>query len=310
MAIMFMNKEPSAAERYMPLLRAALPEMDIRCWPEIGDPAEIEYAVVGPPVPGVLGTLPNLRCILSTWAGVDKLLADSTFPRHIPLSRLVDPLLTVDMVHIAIHWVLHFHRDIPHYLALQNEARWAPRIYPEASARRVGVMGQGMLGGAAATKLAELGFAVAGWDAFAKAIPGVEAFTGADALIPFLNRTEILISLLPLTPETRGILNSRTLAALPRGAYVISIARGAHIVDADLIAALDSGHLAGAALDAFAEEPLPPAHPFWRHPRAYVTPHIASTTTPRTAVAEVAIDIRRLESGQMPRHLVDMERGF
>ena len=310
MAVLFMNKEPSAADRYMPLLKAALPDMEVRCWPEIGDPADIDYAVVGPPVPGVLGTLPNLRCILSTWAGVDKLLADPTFPRNIPLSRLVDPLLAVDMTHIAIHWVLHFHRDIPHYLALQDSGKWDPLVYPEASERRIGVMGQGMLGSAAARALADLGFAVAGWDAFPKAIAGVEAFTGADELVPFLNRTEILISLLPLTDETRGILNAETLAALPEGAYVISIARGAHIVDSDLIAALDSGHLAGAALDAFVEEPLPSTHPFWQHPKIAVTPHIASTTTPRTAVNEVVTDIRRLEAGEMPRHLVDMERGF
>lgn len=311
MAILFLSKTPGQAEIYKPLLGSELPGMTIRTWPDdTGELAEITYAVVGLPEPGVLRQCPNLKAILSTWAGVDKLLADPTFPRHLPLSRMVDPLLAVDMSHFAIHWVLHFHRNIPLHLAAQREARWKQIRYPEASRRRVGILGLGQLGSDAARKLAFLGFDVAGWDAVPKQIEGVKSFLGEEQFIPFLNRTEILISLLPLTAKTRGILNARSLAALPRGAYVVSIARGGHVVDEDLLSALDSGHVAGAALDSFNEEPLPLPSPYWKHPKVFVTPHVASLTTPRTAAREVAIDIRRLERGELPRHLVDVERGY
>lgn len=311
MAILFMSKAPGNTETYVPLLKGHLPDQDIRIWPDaVGDPADIDYAVIGVPEPGVLGSLPNLKAVLSLWAGVDSLLNDPTFPRDIPLARMVDPLLAIDMTHFAIHWVLHFHRGLHHYAALQREAKWKPILYPEASERRIGIMGLGVLGSDAARKLADLGFAVAGWDAVAKTIEGVEVFAGEDQMWPFLARSEILITLLPLTPQTRGIINSETLLALPDGAFLISLARGAHIVDRDLIEALDTGRLAGAVLDAFTEEPLPDNHPFWQHPKIVVTPHIASKTTPRTAAAEIAIDLRRLLAGKPPRHLVDVERGF
>jgi len=311
MAILFMSKAPGNTEAYVPLLKGQLPDQDIRVWPDaVGNPTDIEYAVIGAPEQGVLGKLPNLKAVLSLWAGVDSLLADPTFPRHLPLARMVDPLLAVDMTHFAIHWVLHFHRGLHRYAAFQRKAEWRPILYPEASARRIGVMGLGVLGADAATKLAGLGFAVAGWDAVAKPLDGVETFVGADGLTAFLNRTEILIVLLPLTPETRGLICARTLSALPEGAYLISLARGGHVVETDLLAALDTGRLAGALLDAFSEEPLPADHAFWRHPKVIVTPHVASKTTPRTAAAEIATDIRRLLAGQMPRHLVDVERGY
>jgi glyoxylate/hydroxypyruvate reductase A len=182
--------------------------------------------------------------------------------------------------------------------------------YPEAAERRVGVMGLGVLGSDAARQLAGLGFKVAGWDALEKTIDGVETFVGAGQIAAFLRRSQILVVLLPLTGETRGIINAQTLAALPEGAFLISLARGGHVVDDDLLEALDSGHLAKALLDAFRHEPLPADHPFWRHPGVILTPHIASKTTPRTAAAEIAIDVRRLLAGQMPRHLVDVNRGY
>ena len=258
MAILFLSKTPGLAETYKPLLEAELPDMEIRTWPDdTGDLAEITYAVVGLPEPGVLQQCPNLKAILSTWAGVDKLLADPTLPRHLPLSRLVDPLLAVDMSHFAIHWVLHFHRNIHLHLAAQREARWEQIRYPEASRRRVGIMGLGQLGSDAARTLTSLGFDVAGWDAIPKAIEGVTSVQGEDQLTPFLNRTEILISLLPLTAKTRGILNAQSLAALPRGAYVISIARGGHIVDADLLAASTPARSPARPWTASPKSPFP-----------------------------------------------------
>jgi len=310
MAILFMSTYAGDAEDYLPLLKGHLPDQDIRLWPDVGDAADIDYAVIAVPEPGVLAGLPNLKAVLSLWAGVDSLLGDPTFPRHIPLARMVDPLLGVDMTHFAIHWVLHFHRGLHRYADFQRRAEWHPISYPEAADRRVGVMGLGALGSDAAVKLAALGFAVAGWAKQERALDGVECFAGTERLEAFLNRTEILVVLLPLTPETRGIINARTLAALPRGAFLISLARGGHIVNDDLLAALDSGHLSMALLDAFRPEPLGREHPFWRHPGIIVTPHVASKTTPRTAAAEIAVDVRRLLAGKMPRHLVDVTRGY
>lgn len=311
MAILFMSTRQVATDTYVPLLKNHLPDQDFRVWPdEMGDPADIEYAVIDIPDSGVLGSLPNLKAVLSLWAGVDGLLADSGFPRDIPLARMVDPLLAVDMTQFAIHWTLHFHRGLHHFAELQRAKEWRQILYPEASQRRVGVMGLGVLGTDAATNLSAMGFDVAGWDAIAKSIDGVETFVGANQLGAFLKATEILIILLPLTDETRGIMNAQTIAMLPQGAFLISLARGAHIVDEDLLAALDSGQVERALLDAFNEEPLGEDHPFWTHPGVVLTPHVASRTTPRTAAAEIAIDLRRLLAGEAPRHLVDVNRGF
>ncbi|MBT3360518.1 MAG: glyoxylate/hydroxypyruvate reductase A [Rhodospirillales bacterium] len=311
MAILFMSTRQVATETYVPLLKGHLPDQDIRVWPDdMGDAADIEYAVIDIPDSGVLGNLPNLKAVLSLWAGVDGLLADPGFPRNIPLARMVDPLLAVDMTQFAIHWTLHFHRGIHHIAELQRAKEWRQVLYPETSQRRVGVMGLGVLGTDAASNLSAMGFDVAGWDAIAKSIDGVETFAGTDQLGDFLKGTEILIVLLPLTDETRGIINAQTLAMLPKGAFLISLARGAHVVDDDLLAALDSGQIEHALLDAFTEEPLADDHPFWSHPAIVVTPHIASRTTPRTAAAEIAIDIRRLLAGEEPRHPVDLQKGF
>lgn len=311
MAILFMSKAPGNTEVYVPLLRDLLPDQEFRVWPDVvGDIKDIEYAVIGIPESGILGALPNLKAVLSLWAGVDSLLADPVFPRDVPLARMVDPLLAIDMTHFAVHWVLHFHRGLHRYAQCQARGIWEPKPYLEASERRIGIMGLGVLGTGAAETIAGLGFDVAGWDAVEKEIDRVETFTGQAELAPFLARTEILVVLLPLTGETRGIINAETLSLMPKGSFLISLARGAHVVDGDLIAALDDGRLEGALLDAFTEEPLPRDHPFWRHPKIIVTPHVASTTTPRTAAAEIAIDIRRLLNGELPRHLVDMKRGF
>lgn len=311
MAILFMDAHQGDAETWQAELRRNLPDDDVRLWPdELGDAADIDFAVIGLPERGVLASLPNLRAALSTWAGADRLMGEGLIPPGLPLVRLIDPALTIDMTHFAVHWGLHFHRHIYRYREFQAQSEWRKLPYPEAAQRRIGVMGLGVLGGDAAAALARLGFDVAGWDEVTKTIEGVTAFVGSDGFQPFLERTEILIILLPLTPETEGIIDRDALAALPEGAYVISIARGGHLVDEDLLAALDSGHIEAAALDTFRTEPLPTSHPFWSHPRIYLTPHVASETTPRTAAVEIAEDIRRIRAGQPPRNTVDMTRGF
>ena len=310
MAVLYLNPgaNPDAWRRE---LARNLPDMDIRVWPdEVGDPAEIHYAVVWKPPAGELRRFANLKGIMSLGAGVDHVFSDTDLPPGVPISRLVDRALTVDMTHYVVHWAIHFHRDLHRYPGLQARATWNKLPYPEAANRGVGVLGLGVLGGDAAQALAALGFKVAGWSRRPKDFDGVESFHGDDGLIPFLERTEILVCLLPLTPATDHILNAARLATLPRGAFLINAARGDHIVEADLIAALDSGHLAAAALDVFQPEPLPAGHPFWGHDKIFLTPHIASHTTPRTAAHEISLDIRRIEAGQPARHEVDPARKY
>jgi glyoxylate/hydroxypyruvate reductase A len=209
-----------------------------------------------------------------------------------------------------VHWVLHYHRDANRYAEQQREGKWQSHPYPEVAKRRIGILGLGALGGDAACALANLGFTVAGWSTNPKSFDDVESFHGSDGLIPFLERTDILVSLLPSTPTTEGLINGTILAHLPAGAYFINVGRGGAVVDTDLIAALDSGAIAGAALDVFRTEPLPADDPFWRHPKVDLTPHVASHTTPRTAGREVAEDIRRVAGGGSPRNLVDLDRGY
>ena len=288
-----------------------LPDMPFRVWPdEVQDPGEIEYALVWKPQAGVLRGFPNLKVILSLGAGVDHLLSDPELPEGVPIVRLVDPLLTSGMTEFVTWAVLHCHRDMLKFTAFQKESRWEMLRAPDTGTRRVGIMGMGVLGSDSARRLRDFGFPVAGWDVAEVSVDGIETFAGPDRFVPFLNRTDILVSLLPLTPETRDIINSETLAALPDGAYVVNSARGLHVVDEDLIEALDSGHIAGAVLDVFREEPLVPEHPFWRHPRVVVTPHVASLTIARTAAEYYADAIKRHQQGLPLENLVDMSRGY
>lgn len=309
MKILFASSSDDPAD-WVPTLTAELPEAEIRVHPDVGDPAGIDYALVWKPPPGLLAALPNLKAILSLGAGVDALLADPTLPDGVPLARLVDPGLTVGMTDYVCWQVLSAHRRAADYRAQQARAQWRPLAETLAPERRVGVMGLGELGADAARMLAALRFDVAGWSRSAKSIPGVACFSGAEGLAEFLARTEILVCLLPLTPETAGVLDADLFARLPRGAHVINAGRGGHLVDTDLLAALDSGQVSTAALDVFRDEPLPPGHPFWRHPRVTVTPHVASVTHARSAARTIAADIRRLEAGQPPAHPVDRGRGY
>jgi glyoxylate/hydroxypyruvate reductase A len=309
MALLFLSDiDPPKA--WVPALQAALPGLEVRVWPDIGNPADIAYALVWSPPPGLLAGLPNLKAVFSLGAGLDHLFRDPALPAHVPVVRMVDPGLTQGMTeYVALH-VLAWHRQAAAYRAQQARAEWRALRQPLAPARRVGVLGLGMMGGAAARALAGLGFAVAGWSRTPRAEPGIESVHGADAVAPFLDRSEILVCLLPLTPETAGILNAETFARLPRGAYLINAGRGGHLVEADLLAALDTGQIAGAALDVFAEEPLAPDHPFWHHPAVTVTPHVAGTARPRTAAPVIAEAIRRIEAGEPPPHVVDRVRGY
>jgi glyoxylate/hydroxypyruvate reductase A len=214
------------------------------------------------------------------------------------------------MAEFAIFWALWHHRDIEKYAASQKAKKWKPEEFVDSIHRPVGVMGLGSIGTDTARKFAMLGFPTMGWSRTAKTIADVETFHGRDALPTFLGKSRILVNVLPLTRETRGILNERAFAAMPRGAFLINMGRGAQVVDDDLLAALDSGHLAGAALDVFNTEPLPPEHPYWSHPKVHITPHMAGYTNPRTASPGVIENIKRLRNGQPLIHTVDPKTGY
>jgi glyoxylate/hydroxypyruvate reductase A len=307
-ALMFLSPD-DPAEAWRRELRARMPELEVRIWPEVGDPAEIDIALVWRAPPGELARYPNLKSILSLGAGIEWLIGDPTVP-DVPIARMVDPSLTRTMSEYVLLAVLRHHRGFDRFERAQRERRWAYRFPPQAAERQVGIMGLGALGAAIAHDLVRHGFAVSGWSRTAKALPGVTSYAGRSELHPFLHKTEILVCLLPLTAETRGILDAETFASLPHGACLINVARGAHLVEADLLAALESGHLGGATLDVFQTEPLPPESPLWSHPRVLITPHVASYCLAATAAEGVVDNIRRARSGQPLRHQVDRTRGY
>jgi glyoxylate/hydroxypyruvate reductase A len=309
MALLFRSTVDSAA-RWRAQLTKLTEELDIRVWPDVGDSAEIDYALVWRPEPGFLASLPNLKLILSLGAGVDHLLGDPQLPLHLPIVRLVDPHMTDAMSEYVVLQVLRLHRHDLDYRTQQQDRVWRELDQKNAADRRVGILGFGELGRDAAKKLKALGFDVAAWSRSEKTVAGVESHAGADGLQHLLARSEILVCLLPLTAETEGILNARTLALLPQGAALVNAARGAHLVEDDLFAALASGHISGAVLDVFRDEPLSAAHPFWHHPRVVVTPHVAAFTNPATAAPIILDNIRRFEEGRLLLNRVDPARGY
>ena len=296
--------------RWSRALLALAPALEIRVSPALGNPAEIEVALVWKPPAGELSRLSNLRLVISLGAGVDRLLEDPEFPPGIPIVRLGEAGMAETMNLYVAHAVLRHHREIVRFETAQRERRWDFALPRPAQESRIGVMGLGTLGGAAARFLASLGFRVAGWSRSPKSIPGVSCCHGADALPPFLAGSDILVVLLPLTPETRGLLGRDLLYRLPRGAKLVSCGRGPTIVEEDLVEALNSGQIAEATLDVFATEPLPADHPFWGMEQVLMTPHVASFAIPEIAARDVVENIRRLHAGEPLLHLVERDRGY
>jgi glyoxylate/hydroxypyruvate reductase A len=309
MAILF-RSTTAATTRWRPLLAALMPQHEIRYWPDVGDKTAIEYALVWQPEPGLLASLPNLKLIFGLGAGIDHLLKDPALPKHVPIVRLVDPYMTEAMSEYVVLSVLRLHRQDLDYLAQQRAAVWEEREQKNAAERPVGILGFGTLGRDAGHKLKALGFPIAGWSRSPGEVAGFATHAGQAGLDALLAQSEILVCLLPLTQETTGILNAGTFARLPRGAGIVNAGRGDHLVEADLIPVLDSGQLSGAVLDVFRDEPLPPDHPFWRHPRIVVTPHIAAETHPPTAAPIIREAIRCCEAGLPVAHRVDLARGY
>ncbi len=309
MALLFLS-EADPVDEWRNALNAEIPDLDIRVWPDhVGNPDEIDLALVWSPPPGELKRYPNLKAILSLGAGIDALLEDQTLP-DLPLARMVDPSLTQTMADYALLAVLRHHRQFDLFEREQRRSNWAFAFPKAVQDRKVGVMGLGVLGKAAALALHRQGFDLAGWSRSAKSIKGIETFHGMDQIDSFLARSEILVCLLPLTQETNGILNGSLFKKLPKGAYLINAARGSHLIEHELIEALDSGQLAGATLDVFENEPLPDHSPLWLHERILITPHVASYCMPKTAAKGVAENIRLARADKPLKHQVDRSKGY
>jgi glyoxylate/hydroxypyruvate reductase len=285
------------------------PDLDFRVWPDAGKLEDVEYLIAWQPPREFLAALPRLKVLFSSGAGIDH-LDFSVVPPHIPIVRMVEPGIINGMVEYVSLSVLALHRDFFDYIEAKAARRWNPLEVPPASARTVGVMGMGSLGTAVLERLARYGFRLRGWNRSQRSMDGVESFTGAEALQPFLAGCDILICLLPLTPATQDILNRELFAMLPRGAALINVGRGPHLVQADLLEALDSGQLSRAILDVTDPEPLPPEHPLWAHPGVFITPHVASMTQPESAAPILLENLRRHQRGEPLHGLVDRSRGY
>ena len=296
-------------DKMLAALRRELPGMDVRDWNDPGDKADVHYAVVWNPPKGELKTFPNLQCVFSIFAGIEHMMQDPDLP-DVPISHLVDEVLTQGMTEYVVHNVLLYHRRRHEFDEQQRLKVWKGLSIPRASERNVGLMGLGALGSDAARALIALDFNVASWSRTPKSMDDVTSFHGPDGLSPFLAQTEILVCLLPLTPATTGILNRDLYSKLPKGAYLINAGRGASQVEEDILSALDSGQLAGASLDVFETEPLPKNHPFWRHPKVVITPHNASRTDNDSTARTIAANIAGIEAGKPLEGLVDRERGY
>ncbi|MBI4183565.1 MAG: glyoxylate/hydroxypyruvate reductase A [Proteobacteria bacterium] len=296
--------------QYRKLILDRMPDLDVRVSPDVGPADKVEFALVWNQPPGSLKRFPRLKFICSMGAGVDHMLKDPELPEGVPMVRLVDRLLASQMVEYVMLAVLRYHRQYHEYREQQRRGVWKVLPPPNTEATRVGVMGVGNLGGLACRRLSALGFDVAGWSRRPKTIEGIKSYYGDAGLRVFLERTQILSCLLPLTPRTAGIINKGTLSSLPKGAYVINSARGGHVIEEDLLAALDSGHIAAATLDVFQAEPLPAEHPFWSHPKVVLTPHASSITIPDSVVPQIVENIERARAGRPLLNLVDPVEGY
>lgn len=309
MAVLFRPFFPVDHTHWVPALQQELESFDLRIAPEAGAPEDIEYLIVWRLEKEDVNRFPNLKAVLSLSAGVNQYIGHPGFPRGAKLIRMLDPGLKQSMTEYVAGFVLRFHRRHDDF-ADGAPLDWAPPIPALASDRAVGIMGLGDLGLACLEALRPFGFMLRGWSRAPKSIQGVSCFAGKGQLGAFLEGTDILICLLPLTDETQDILNRETLSRLPRGASVINVARGRHLVDEDLLALLDNGHLYRAALDVFREEPLPEGHYFLTHPKVIATPHIAAITMPQTAAPVLRRSIEQLKTGEIPAGLVNISRGY
>lgn len=297
----------TAAEPWLQGLRAALPDAEVTLW-TAGAPAA-DYAVVWAPPQQFFDEQPHLKAVFNIGAGVDALLK-LKLPPHAQIVRLDDAGMSVQMAEYVCHAVIRHFREFDAYEADTRQGKWSFRKPRARADFPVGVMGLGVLGERVARALLTFEFPVNGWSRSPKAVEGVQCFSGIQGFKDFLAASRVLVCLLPLTPDTRDIMNRTTLSQLQAGGYIINVARGAHLVDDDLLALLDNGHLAGATLDVFRTEPLPPGHPFWTHPSITVTPHTSARTLRSESIAQIAGKLIALQRGQAVAGIVDSARGY
>ena len=271
---------------------------------------EITMACVWKQPAETLNLYPNLKCIASFGAGVDFIFKDQSVPEHIPITRVVDPVLASDMSEFVLALILGFFKNLNTYTKDQLIKKWSPQEYKRIADVTVGIMGMGALGEKLAEDLIINRFKVIGWATSPKVISGVEVFAGNSQKNTFLSRSNILVCLLPLTKETTGILNNKLFKELPNQSYVINVARGGHLVDEDLLEYVNNGHLAGAGLDVFHEEPLPAEHPFWSHPKIHIPPHVASVSDINSVIPQLLENYRRLKEGLPFMNDVSRKKGY
>ena len=316
MSIVFLSQLPDAeAQLWLSVLQAAAPDESFVAGPPHARLDErtrtsVDIAVVANPQRGLLASLPNLRLIQSAWAGVDGLLADPTVPAHAQIARLVDPGLARAMAEAVLAHVMALHRQAPQYGEQQRRHEWRKRPQPLASQRCVGVLGLGAIGAACALALTGVGFQVLGWNRRGTVVERVETFSGEHGFMQLMSRAEIVVNILPLTRETRGILNTRAFALMRPGSALVNVGRGGHVVERDLLDALTRGQLGHAVLDVFDEEPLPPRHVYWSHPAITVLPHVAAITDPNTAAPCIASNIRRFRASLPLEGEVSRKAGY
>jgi glyoxylate/hydroxypyruvate reductase A len=311
MALLIINldKVIGSAEAWRDAFKEQIPDLPIRFWPEVNDVKDIEYLAFMHPDFDLLPAFPNLKAMFSRSAGVESFVDHPKRPK-VPLGKVEPPGGDPMMTEYVVMHVLRFHRDMPGYQAAQAKKEWrrVPIVRPEQ--RRVGFLGYGMMAAAPALVLQSLGFKVSAWVRSPRQAAEIPLFHGRDQLEPFLAQTDIAVCLLPLTPETEGIFCARTFAMMPRGAMLVNVGRGKHVVEKDLIAALDSGQLSYAALDALWPEPLPPESPLWLHPKVTIMPHVARRPTVGQLVTEVAANIRSLKAGGRLLQEIDVALGY
>lgn len=306
--VLFYASEPRA-RLWADALRQEFPEASVREWIP-NHPTSCDYAVCSKPPAAFFTDQPRLKAIFSIGAGVDTILRDLGTPRDVPIFRLEDAGMAAQMEEYVTCFALLFMRRLDEYRSQNLDGHWT-QLSPRSRAMfPIGIMGLGVLGSRVARFLRDIGFPVLAWTRASKRIGGVKFFAGDAALSEFLRQVIMLVCMLPLTDATRGILNRANLSRLPRGAYVVNVARGDHLVAEDLVQLLDDGHLAAAALDVFPEEPLPSASSLWRHPRIWITPHVAAEALANESMRQIATKIRALELGGTVTGLVDRDRGY
>lgn len=297
----------TASEPWLQGLRAALPDADVYLWAPGASPAD--YAVVWAPPQAFFDEQAQLQAVFNIGAGVDALLK-LRLPPQARIVRLDDAGMSVQMAEYVCHAVIRHFREFDAYEADTRQGKWSFRKPRARTDFPVGIMGLGVLGARVAQSLAQFEFPVNGWSRSPKAVDGVQCFSGAEGFNDFLAASRVLVCLLPLTPDTRDIMDRDSLSRLQAGGYVINVARGAHLVEDDLLALLDSGHLAGATLDVFRTEPLPAGHPFWTHPKITVTPHTSARTLRSESIAQIASKIAALQRGEPVAGVVDRGQGY